>query len=52
MIRRVDVCQTLTVSERVGACHDFSIERTFNRVTFEEFAGSEGVRLRAALVAA
>jgi RNA polymerase sigma factor (sigma-70 family) len=51
-IRRVDVCRTLTVSERVRACHDFGIERTFNRVTFEEFAGSEGVRLRAALVAA
>ena len=34
------------------ACHDFDIERPFHRVTFEEFAGSEGVRLRAALVAA
>ena len=35
-----------------GVCHDFGIGSTFDGVTFEEFAGSEGVRLRAALVAA
>jgi DNA-directed RNA polymerase specialized sigma24 family protein len=34
------------------ACHDFGIDIPFNGVTFEEFARSEGVRLRAALVAA
>jgi RNA polymerase sigma factor (sigma-70 family) len=36
----------------IAACHDFGIEEHFCDVTFEEFAGSEGIRLRAALVAA
>ncbi len=44
---------TVSLGDREPAyvCHDFVIESPFHGVTFEEFAGSEGVRLRAALVA-